>query len=50
MYIGSLDENLKVRQLEDDRFSCIEHLYGPDEIDPETSEDLDAGDDGKVKY
>jgi hypothetical protein len=50
LYIGSLDENLKVNQLEDDRFSRMEHFYGSDEIDPETLEDLDLGDDGKVKY
>jgi len=49
LYIGSLDENLKVNQLEDDRFSRMEHFYGSDEIDPETLEDLDLGDDGKVK-
>jgi hypothetical protein len=44
-----LDENPKVNQLEDDRFSRIEHFYGSDDIDPETLEDLDIGDDGKVK-
>jgi len=27
----------------------MEHFYGTDEIDPETLEDLDLGDDGKVK-
>jgi len=27
----------------------MEHFYGTDEIDPETLEDLDIGDDGKVK-
>jgi len=27
----------------------MEHFYGSDEIDPETFEDLDLGDDGKVK-
>ncbi len=47
--IGLLDENPKVNQLEDDRFSRIQHFYGSDEIDPETLEDLDLGDDGKVK-
>jgi hypothetical protein len=44
-----LDENPKVNQLEDDRFSRIEHFYGSEDIDPETLEDLDLGDDGKVK-
>ena len=43
-----LDENPKVNQLEDDRFSRMEHFYGSDEIDPETLEDLDLGGDGKV--
>ena len=27
----------------------MEHFYGTGEIDPETFEDLDLGDDGKVK-
>jgi hypothetical protein len=45
----ALDENPKVNQLEDDRFNRMEHFYGTDEIDPETLEDLDLGDDGKVK-
>jgi hypothetical protein len=27
----------------------MEHFYGSDDIDPETLEDLDLGDDGKVK-
>ena len=27
----------------------MEHFYDPNEIDPETLEDLDLGDDGKVK-
>jgi len=27
----------------------MEHFYGTDEVDPETLEDLDLGDDGKVK-
>ena len=27
----------------------MQHFYGSDEIDPETLEDLDLGDDGKVK-
>jgi hypothetical protein len=44
-----LDENPKVNQLEDDRFNRMEHFYGSDEIDPETLEDLDLGDDGKVR-
>lgn len=35
-------------QLEDDRFSRMEHFYGADDIDVETLEDLDLGDDGKV--
>jgi hypothetical protein len=49
LYVGLLDENPKTNQLEDDRFSRIEHFYGSDDIDPETLEDLDLGDDGKVK-
>jgi hypothetical protein len=49
IYIGLLDENPKVNQLEDDRFSRMQHFYGSEEIDPETLEDLDLGDDGKVK-
>jgi hypothetical protein len=48
-YIGSLDETPKVNQLEDDRFSRMQHFYGSEDIDPETLEDLDLGDDGKVK-
>ncbi len=44
-----LDETPKVNQLEDDRFNRMEHFYGSDEIDPGTLEDLDLGDDGKVK-
>ncbi len=47
--VGMLDENPKVNQLEDDRFNRMEHFYGSDEIDPETLEDLDLGDDGKVR-
>jgi hypothetical protein len=47
--LGVLDETPKVNQLEDDRFNRMEHFYGTDEIDPETLEDLDLGDDGKVK-
>ena len=35
-------------QLEDDRFNRMEHFYGADDIDPETLEDLELGDDGKV--
>ncbi len=49
LYLGILDENPKTNQLEDDRFNRMEHFYGTDEIDPETLEDLDIGDDGKVK-
>jgi small nuclear ribonucleoprotein (snRNP)-like protein len=45
-----LDETPKVNQLEDDRFNRMEHFYGTDEIDPETLEDLDLGDDGKAGY
>ena len=48
--LGSLDENPKVSQLENDRFSRMERFYGSDEIDPETLEVLDLGDDGKVKF
>lgn len=44
-----LDETPKVNQLEDDRFNRMEHFYGSDELDPETLEDLELGDDGKVK-
>jgi hypothetical protein len=44
-----LDENPKVSQLEDDRFSRIEHFYGSEDVDPETLEDFALGDDGKVK-
>lgn len=43
-----LDETPKVNQLEDDRFNRMEHFYGSDELDPDTLEDLDLGDDGKV--
>lgn len=50
LILGSLDENPKVSQLEDDRFTRMEHFYGSDEIDPETLEDLELGDDGKVKW
>jgi hypothetical protein len=46
--LGLLDENPKLSQLEDDRFSRMEHFYGADDIDPETLEDLELGDDGKV--
>ncbi|CAF1038237.1 unnamed protein product [Rotaria sp. Silwood1] len=46
----SLDENPKVSQVEDDRFSRMEHFYGSDEIDPETLEDLEVGDDGKAGF
>ena len=28
----------------------MEHFYDSNEIDPETLEDLDLGDDGKVKF
>ncbi|CAF0809537.1 unnamed protein product [Rotaria sp. Silwood1] len=45
-----LDENPKVTQLEDERFNRMEHFYGTDEIDPDTFEDLDIGDDGKAGY
>jgi hypothetical protein len=44
-----LEEIPKVNQLEDDRFNRMEHFYGTEEIDPETLEDLDIGDDGKVR-
>jgi hypothetical protein len=27
----------------------MEHFYGSDDIDPDTLEDLDLGDDGKVR-
>ena len=46
--LGSLDETPKVTQLEDDRFNRMEHFYGSDEIDPESLEDFELGDDGKV--
>jgi len=45
-----LDEAPKVTQLEDDRFNRMEHFYGSDDIDAETFEELDLGDDGKVKF
>ncbi|CAF2363792.1 unnamed protein product [Rotaria sp. Silwood2] len=45
-----LDENPKVTQLEDERFNRMEHFYGTHEIDPDTLEDLDLGDDGKAGY
>jgi len=48
-YLGVLEENPKVTQLEDERFNRMEHFYGTDEIDPDTVEDLDLGHDGKVK-
>jgi hypothetical protein len=44
-----LEDNPKINQLEDDRFNRMEHFYGSEEIDPETLEDLDLGDDGKVR-
>lgn len=47
--LGMLEENPKVSQLEDDRFNRMEHFYGSDDIDPDTFEDLEIGDDGKVK-
>lgn len=43
-----LDETPKVNQLEDDRFNRMEHFYGSDEAGPDTLEDFDLGDDGKV--
>jgi len=46
---GMLEDNPKINQLEDDRFNRMEHFYGSEEIDPETLEDLDLGDDGKVR-
>lgn len=46
--LGLLDETPKTNQLEDERFSRMEHFYDSNEIDPETLEDLDLGDDGKV--
>ena len=46
--LGSLDETPKVTQLEDDRFNRMEHFYGSDEIDPESLEEFELGDDGKV--
>jgi hypothetical protein len=49
LFLGMLEENPKVTQLEDDRFNRMEHFYGSDDLDPETLEDLDLGDDGKVK-
>lgn len=49
VFLGLLDETPKTSQLGDDRFSRMEHFYDPNEIDPETLEDLDLGDDGKVK-
>ena len=48
--LGLLDETPKTNQLEDERFSRMEHFYDSNEIDPETLEDLDLGDDGKVKF
>ena len=48
--LGLLDETPKVNQLEDERFSRMEHFYDPNEVDPETLEDLDLGDDGKVNF
>lgn len=48
LFVGLLDETPKVSQLEDDRFSRMQHFYGSDEVDPETLEDLELGDDGKV--
>lgn len=46
--VGMLDDVPKVTQLEDERFNRMQHFYGTDEIDPDTIEDLDLGDDGKV--
>ncbi|CAF5175560.1 unnamed protein product, partial [Rotaria magnacalcarata] len=46
----SLEENPKATPLEDDRFSRMEHFYGSDEVDPETLEDLEIGDDGKAGF
>jgi hypothetical protein len=46
--LGILDDNPKSTQLEDDRFNRMKHFYDADEIDPETLEDFDLGDDGKV--
>lgn len=50
MNLGLLDETPKVSQLEDDRFSRMQHFYGSDDIDPETLEDLESGNDGKVIF
>lgn len=48
-FLGALDENPKVNQPENDRFSRMEHFYADEEIDPETLEDFELGDDGKVR-
>ena len=45
---GLLEENPKVTQFEDDRFSRMEHFYGADDIDSEALEDLELGDNGEV--
>jgi hypothetical protein len=46
---GLLDETPKVTQLEDDRFSRMEHFYGADDIEPDMLQDLELGNDGKVR-
>lgn len=49
LHLGMLEEATKVTQLEDDRFNRMEHFYGADELDPDTFEDLEIGEDGKVR-